>query len=411
MPVDLSTIPTPAQRSSPPSFKRWLFILTLAMVICGTATLYFWPANKPTQTPIFWYCFIPIPSILWLSLFALRWLIYTFSDCINDGWDEEREWTLHKEIQRGQRYVNVLAQVAHLPQAMTSASLSMQIIAQEIVLPSTVEGSSQKVIRQARFDDIALPELERLHNRIVALLADSTLQAALMQLPEPRHLTVSLLAETDEHSGHIDLSPLWERVLQTTALPATASIVQNGGLDMLDKWLDNAISGRVLLVIAVRLINEQKDGEGDAAVAMLLQTPVSGKPSSGTIARIHRPERSKTAEQLTAAVLQSLHWGDIQPEGIGQIWLTGMGCENQAQSLFSSIDVAFPTVVTAEQTCAIDIHTGLTGKVSPWLALAVAIDNATLRQCSQLAMSISETDPLLPWFTVVHPAPVRTIKS
>ncbi|CNM03110.1 Uncharacterised protein [Yersinia intermedia] len=411
MPVDLSTIPTPAQRSSPPSFKRWLFVLTLAVVIFGTATLYFWPANKPTQTAVFWYCFILLPSVVWLSLFALRWLIYTFSDCINDGWDEEREWTLHKEIQRGQRYVNVLAQVAHLPQAMTSASLSMQIIAQEIVLPSTADGLSQQVIRQARFDDIALPVLERLHNRIVALLANSTLHAALIQLPEPRHLTVSLLAETDGYTDNIDLSSLWERVLQTTALPVTASVVQNGGLDMLDKWLDSVISGRVFLVIAVRLVNEQKDGEGDAAVAMLLQTPVSGKHSTGAIARVHRPERSKTAEQLTAAVLQSLHWGNIQPDGIGQIWQTGMGYENQAQSLFSSVDVAFSTVVMPEQTCDIDIHTGLTGKVSPWLTLALATDNARLRQCSQLVMSVPETDSLVPWFTVVHPASGRTVKS
>lgn len=403
MPVDLSTIPAPAQRSSPPSFKRWLFFLTLVMLIGGTVTLYFWPADKPTQTPIFWGCLILVPALSWLCLFALRWLVYTFSDCVADGWDEEREWTLHREIQRGQRYVNVLAQVVHLPHAMISTSLSMQMMAQEVVLPSAADETSSEVIRQARFEGSDLPLPERLRNRIVALLVESSLNTALTQLPASTPLTVALLADTDEYSGDIDLPALWKSVLQIITFPVSVSVVQGGGLETLDNWLDKSIAGQTLLVIAVHLAGEPKDGVGDAAVALLLQTPVSEKPRSGTLARIHRPQASRTAEQLTSAVVQSLHWGNTQPERIGQIWLTGMGCDNQAQSLFSSVDVTFPMVVTPEQTCDIDICTGLTGKVAPWLALAIAADNAGPGQYSQLIMSVPATDLSLPWFTVVHP--------
>lgn len=411
MPVDLSTIPAPARRSTPPLFKRWLFFLTMAVIICGVATLYLWPADQPAQTPVFWYYFLIVPSLLWLSLFALRWLIHTFSDCVDDGWDEEREWTLYKETQRGQRYVNVLGQVTHLPHAITSISLSMQLIFNDIILTSTVDETSLEVIRQARFDDISLPVSDRLRNRIIALLGDSTLTMALSQLSLSQHLSVSLQTDTGGKFYDSDLPLLWEGVLQTIALPAIASLAPSGGLDTLDAWLDKSAAGQALLVISVRLADEQKDGDGDAAVAILLQTPALEENSHGTVARIHRPERAKTAEQLTSAVSQSLLWGKIAPGSIGQIWLTGMGCDNQAQSLFSSVDMAFSSVVTPAQLCDIDIHTGLTGKVSPWLALAIAVDNAVLNQYSQLIMSVPETNALLPWFIVVHPAAFRTTAS
>lgn len=402
MPVDLSTIPAAAQRSSPPSFKRWLFFLVLVVLVGGTATLYFWPADKPTQTLIFWCYSIFVPALLWLCLFAVRGLLHTFSDCVADGWDEEREWTLERETQRGQRSVNVLAQAVHLPHAMTATALSRQMLAKEIGLPSVADGASMEVIRQARFDDIDLPQLERLRNRIVALLVESALNTALARLPASSPLRVALLVDTGDGADAIDLSALWQSVLQLIPLAVSASVVQGGGVDILDNWLDKSIAGQRLLVIAVHLAEEPQDGAGDAAVALLLQTSVLEQLPTSVFARIHRPQGSKTAEQLTAAVEQSLHWGGTQPERIRQIWLTGMGCDNQALSLFSSVNVAFSAVVTPEQLCDIDIYTGLSGKVSPWLALAIAVDHAEPGQDSQLIMSVPATDPSLPWFTVVH---------
>lgn len=409
MPVDLNSIPALAQRSLPPSSKRWLFFLAVLLIICGTATLYFWPADAPTRTPTFWYCFILVPFLVWLVLFGLRWLVHTFSDCVNDGWDEEREWTLNHEVLRGQRYANVLAHVVHLPHAMSSASLSMQMVAQEITLPSTSHDVSHEVIRQARFDDITSPATERLQYRIGAILADNTLAAALSKNSIPGHLNVFLQVDIDRQSDNIDLPSLWERALQQEPLPCTTSLVPGGGLEAFDRWLDKSIAGQTLLIVAVRLAGKEKDGEGDAAVALLLQTPMSGKASSDAVACIHRPERCKVKAPLADAVLQSLHWGDTRPESVEQVWLTGMGCDNQAQSVFSQINVAFTALVTPEQTCDIDIYTGLTGEASPWLSLALATDNAAIQHCTQFVMSAPQPDVSLPWFTVVHPAQNRAI--
>ncbi|HHB9364989.1 TPA: hypothetical protein ACOED0_000001, partial [Enterobacter roggenkampii] len=75
------------------------------------------------------------------------------------------------------------------------------------------------------------------------------------------------------------------------------------------------------------------------------------------------------------------------------------GASNKATALLSTAGVRFPV---AGQPCDIDLKTGLTRNVSPWLAIAVAADRAGQSESSQLVMYVPD-ESILPWFMIVCP--------
>ncbi len=97
--------------------------------------------------------------------------------------------------------------------------------------------------------------------------------------------------------------------------------------------------------------------------------------------------------------MQALHWGESAPEEIKHIWLTGTGVSNKATALLSTSGVHFPV---AGQPCDIDLKTGLTRSVSPWLAIAVAADQAGQSESSQLVVYVPD-ESKFPWFMIVCP--------
>lgn len=400
MPVDLSCIPARAKRLSPPSPRRWLVILLMLMACGGFITVYLWPASMPTQTPLFWICFLGIPIGGGLMAWCVRWLAYLSTEWLADGWDDAREWDLAQDIHRGQRHLELLAQVVHLPHVIATASLSEQLLLQEgISLPSQVDGASQ-VIRQARFDDVALPMQHRAESQLRSLLSDVSLQAALQRLSPHRALSVFLQIDSNMPDMRADRSTLLPLIREMVSLPLTLSFIEGDGLAVIDTWLDHLDTVQARLVIALSLSEMETDGTGEVAVALLLHSSMPHTSSRSIVAHIHRPEQTSRSQGLNAALRQALHWGMAAPEDIKGIWLTGMGTGNEASSLFSTADMRFPA---AGQPCDIDMKVGLTGLASPWLATAVAAGHVALLSSPQLVMSVPNGEPL-PWFMVIRPS-------
>lgn len=400
MPVDLSCIPARAKRRAAPSFKRWVMFLIVLIATGGGITAYFWPATAPTNTAAFWYCFLGIPLAIGGTVFALRWLVYLAGEWLADGWDTAREWDLAQDIRYGQRSLAILCYVVHLPHVISAESISQQLqIPEGIALPPQVDEEGELLIHHASFSDVALPVLARVKERIRSLLAETSLQSAFQRLPQKTPLAVLF-----QFSPNISVSPEEHSVLQQLVkdgigFPVNITFVSGEGLQAVDAWLDSPDMMQNLLVIALNLSEKITDGAGEAAIALLMSSPEISEVTRCVVANIHRPEQVKTTQEMCSALLQALLWGEATPDEIKHVWLTGTGASNKASSLFSSAGVRFPV---AGQPCDIDLKAGLTGNVSPWLAMAVAADQAGQSESPQLVMCVPD-ESILPWFMTVCP--------
>ena len=401
MPVDLSCIPAPAKRRAAPSFKRWLMFLIVLIAIGGFVTAYFWPASAPTHTAAFWFCFLGIPSVVGGIVITLRWLVYLASEWLADGWDRARVQDLARDIHNGQRSLTLSGHVVHLPHVISAESVSQQLLMPDgVTLTSQVDESGEVLIHHASFSGVALPVQDRVKERIHSLLAEASLQNAFQRLPRKASLTVLF-----QFSPEISISPeehsaLQQFVKDCAGFPFNMSFVNGEGLTAIDAWLDRPDMMQNLLVIALNLSGKITDGVGEAAVALLISSPDIPEATRSVVAAVHRPEHVKSTQGFNSALLQALHWGETAPEEIKHIWLTGTGASNEATSLLSGAGVRFPQ---AGQPCDIDLKTGLTGVVSPWLAIAVAAEQAEESASPQVVMCVPG-DNSLPWFMTICPA-------
>ncbi|MRT55311.1 hypothetical protein GJV11_04185 [Enterobacteriaceae bacterium RIT693] len=401
MPVDLSAIPDVASRTRQPSIKRWLVILLIFLGLGGFLTSWLWPANHSAQGAIFWHCFISAPLAIWVVLFGVRWLAWLSTVWPANGWDSEREQDIANEIQRGQYFLVVDAASVCLPHVVTSGTLTEQfLLPQGIKLPSVIDSETQSVSYIARFSDSHSPTAERIHNRFRELLNDPILKTALSRYKTIKPLQVVLQIDPSIYLPQDELEEFQKRMV--TFLPASdIRLLPHFGLSDIDNWLDNPESIDSLLVVSICLRATVSDGDGEAAVALLLRPGDETEPGINTAVHFHRPEQSKSTATLLASARQALAWGKTDVEHIESLWLSGMGTENKTQSLLSENKLHFPRAEASAQVTDIDLKTGLTGVASPWLAVALAAGQSGSLPFPQLIMSVSEEG--LPWWMVIQP--------
>ncbi|MBS3045815.1 hypothetical protein [Enterobacter mori] len=400
MPVDLSCIPARAKRQAAPSFKRWLMFLIVLIASGGGITAYFWPTSAPTHTATFWFCFLGIPLVVGGIAFTFRWLVYLAGEWLADGWDAAREWELAQDIRCGQRSLGMLGYVVHLPHVISAKSISQQLqIPEGIILPTKVDETGELLIHQASFSDVGLPVLVRVKERINSLLVETSLQNAFQRLPQKSPLAVLLQFSPDISLSSEEIGTLQQLVQNNIGSPFNFTFISGEGLHTVDVWLDRPDMMQNLLVITLSLSEKIMDGSGEAAVALLMNSPETPEVTRNIVAQIHRPEQMKTTQEMSSALMQALHWGETTPDEIKHIWLTGTGTSNKVSTLLSTAGIRFPV---AGQPCDIDLKTGMTGNVSPWLAIAVAADQAGQSESSQLVMYVPD-ESTLPWFMTVCP--------
>lgn len=95
------------------------------------------------------------------------------------------EWDLAQDILCGQRNLDMLGYVVHLPHVISSASISQQMqIPEGIILPTKVDETGELLIHHASFSDMGLPVLVRVKERINSLLRETALQNAFQCMPQ-----------------------------------------------------------------------------------------------------------------------------------------------------------------------------------------------------------------------------------
>lgn len=409
MPVDLSSIPEPAIHKRPPSLKRWSMVLLIFLVCSGFLTSWFWPAQKVVRGALFWHCFITAPLVLWAVLLGGRWLIYLAHEWPASGWDNEREQDIVNEIQRGQRSLLLLGTGVQLPHVAASAALSQQfLIPQGLALPAVVDKNTQAVSFQSSFNDEGLIFFDRVIERMNKLLSESAIQSSLLQRNSNLDLTVVVQLANENILGKEELENIHSYILHL--FPTSKIHISSAfGLKDIDRWLDAPDSFIDLLIVSVNLQPELSDGEGEAAVALLLRVTGDGSDNDPSVARVHRPEIATDPTEISTSVSLALQWGKSCAEDIASVWLTGMGVENKAHSLLASSNIKFPRAEDANHLVDIDIKSGYTDVVSPWLALALAAENIGVAPNPQLVMSIPEKNDSI-CCLVIHP-PVSALQQ
>ncbi|MGO5556849.1 hypothetical protein ACTP12_11370 [Klebsiella michiganensis] len=400
MPVALSVIPPATKRKLPPSVKRWSVVLLVFIVCGGLFTSLLWPSHSIVRGGLFWNCFISLPFIIWLFIFGVRWLCYLTSVWFSDGWNHEREKDIGNEIQRGQRYLTLEAVCTHLPHVVTSGVMTDQfIIPGGVELPTVVDEVTQIVSYQTRFGDARLPLSIRIVRELTLLLEDVTLQTALMKCKASKRLTVVLQLDSDIVLASDTISDIQEEIKLLVPEHAQVLFSSQFGLTDIDNWLDKPRTIETLLILSIKLKTKLRNGEGEAAVALLLNATQADSQLKNYIAHIHRPEKT-THAGLNASVMQSLLWGKSNLENIEYLWLAGMGAKNKEKTQVAN-NLGLPLNDTKAKLIDIDMKSGFTGSVSPWLAIALASGNHRYSS-PQLIVSMSEHDDFL-WSLVVRP--------
>jgi hypothetical protein len=401
MPVDLSAIPDVARRTRQPSAKRWFVVLLIFMVLGGFLTSWLWPThNNSARGPLFWHCFISAPLAIWVVLFGLRWLAWLSTVWPANGWDDEREQDIENEIQRGQCFLILDFASVRLPHVVTSGALTEQfLLPQGIKLPSVVDAATQSVSYIAQFSDKSLPAAERIQNRLREILSDPLLKTGLYECQKKKSLQVILQIDSSIYLSSDELADIRKRMI--TLLPVSnIQISPYFGMSDIDKWLDNPESMDTLLLLSVCIRATVSDGEGEAAVALLLHSEAGEGFNSNMAVRFHRPEQSKDTKSLLSTAMQALVWGKTHAADIQSLWFSGMGTENKTQSLLSENKFRFPRAEASAQIIDIDLKTGRTGVVSPWIAIALAAGHSCTLPFPQLIMSASEEED--PWWVVIR---------
>lgn len=404
MTVNLLFIPPPAGRKPRPSVKRWSLAL-LGVLLAGSLILFrFWPGDGATSAGALLPGVLALAALLWSTLFALRWLAWLVSEWQADGWDRERENDLAAELQRARRSLLIRAASINLPQAVLTEALSEQfLLPRALELPAVVDDATGKVAYYACFNDGQQPGWQRVVGQLSALMDNVSRQ--ITDLPSLNSASLCVViqidADFDLNAGELlnierAFSAAWPR------LPRPAFLPQFDLADI-DRWLDDAAERQQLLLLSLRLMAQPTDGQGEVALALLLgqQQVAADDPHPRWL---HRPEQSQQTEPFACALMRALQWADTAQETLAHLWVAGLGARSEAASWLAAQQVHLAGRQAELGVIDIDAKTGLTGRAAPWLAIALAANNAVADGAAQLVMSLPGQDPL-PWWLVVRSTP------
>jgi len=404
MPVDLSAIPPVAKRKKCPALKRWLLTLLVILLCGGLITLKLWPAEQATRGALFWHSLISIPVIIWLVALGIRWLIWLVSEWQADGWDSERAADITAEVQRGQRFLVIEAVSICLPHAAAKEALAEQFqLDQAVVLPVVVNEDTLSVSRLARFKDLGQPMIDRAFTLLISLLEETKLNEALAQGTRSVKISTVIQIDTDTDVSADDLLVLKDRIENSYPAQLSFDVDPQFSLEDIDKYLDEKPGMDELLILSIRLLHSPADGDAEVGVALLVSGMKNDLNLENKRARLHRPEFTRNEVTMRQSVEQALQWGGEQPDSITHLWLAGLGVENKALTFLANNQLKFSQIDAKGSFIDIDMKSGRTGKVSPWLAIALAAENSEKEPAPQLVMSMPDAGDL-PWWLIVHPA-------
>lgn len=408
MPVNLNIIPPAAWRPNPIHFGYWFSALVVLVVVASIAGQAF---DQQEEGTIFWILFPCTVMLIWFLVFFLRALFWLFQHNQADGWDRRRKETLLRETRRGRRALQILHVNVDLPlpeePVQTPVTLLME--GPSILISQTGRGREDYCLHTffptpfigQESNDSLEPEQQDLmvfQARLQKLLAD--VATALASLSPKQTLTV--LFEVDTSILPRRFIPAWHESLEEAGIVQPIEYVDGHGAQFIDKWLDNRINDKsLLLIIAAQVAPETRQGSTEAMVALLLGNRLT-QDTIPPLAWLHRPERTEP-QSLDEGITQAANWVPLEAGQIKHLWLSGLTLEETSAVIPVMAKPLLSGVPSPAGRHNIDLIIGGAGYVSPWLAAAVAALAAQQTGSAQLAITADRDIGAL-WIQAITPA-------
>lgn len=408
MPVNLKIIPPAAWRPNPIHFGYWFSALVVLVVVASIAGQAF---DQQEEGTIFWILFPCTVMLIWFLVFFLRALFWLFQHNQADGWDRRRKETLLRETRRGRRALQILHVNVDLPlpeePVQTPVTLLME--GPSILISQTGRGREDYCLHTffptpsigQESNDSLEPEQQDLmvfQARLQKLLAD--VATALASLSPKQTLTV--LFEVDTSILPRRFIPAWHESLEEAGIVQTIEYVDGHGAQFIDKWLDNRINDKsLLLIIAAQVAPEMRQGSAEVMVALLLGNRLT-QDTIPPLAWLHRPERTEP-QSLDEGITQAANWVPLEAGQIKHLWLSGLTLEETSAVIPVMAKPLLSGVPSPAARHNIDLIIGGAGYVSPWLAAAVAALAAQQTGSAQLAITADRDIGAL-WIQAITPA-------
>lgn len=408
MPVNLKIIPPAAWRPNPIHFGYWFSALVVLVVVASIAGQAFDQQEEGTN---FWILFPCTVMLIWFLVFFLRALFWLFQHNQADGWDRRRKETLLRETRRGRRALQILHVNVDLPlpeePVQTPVTLLME--GPSILISQTGRGREDYCLHTffptpfigQESNDSLEPEQQDLmvfQARLQKLLAD--VATALASLSPKQTLTV--LFEVDTSILPRRFIPAWHESLEEAGIVQPIEYVDGHDAQFIDKWLDNRINDKsLLLIIAAQVAPETRQGSTEAMVALLLGNRLT-QDTIPPLAWLHRPERTEP-QSLDEGITQAANWVPLEAGQIKHLWLSGLTLEETSAVIPVMAKPLLSGVPSPAGRHNIDLIIGEAGYVSPWLAAAVAALAAQQTDSPQLAITADRDIGAL-WIQAITPA-------
>jgi len=401
MPVDFARVPPNVVVPEPPriSWPLWALLFAILMSAGAGLSVYLLSPSEASNGPWFWICVIAYPAMAW-SLLLCCWL----------GWLHARRSTAEATNHINERELLKCHQLAGKPltvvgqawcfsgneekngiEGLVNGNLKLQpraslaepgtdVTARWIEIPGQPFFAGSEVAESARrtatCEWLLLRLLGRLENDLRLLPASLTLRVT---------LSVGETINPDAASQFLRTMLSNMRANTDVTVEATNESVS---LFQIDAWLDSNDATFAYLLVAIQLRNAiseiPEEGSAEAGVALLF-----GPPSHARTPTVHVHRPSKGVRDVTDATLSlAMRWGASQASEIKAAW----EC---------AVTPPFRTAIQSStrfdpQTLLISLDTSIgdCGIAGPWLALALAAQQAMNKAEPQLVL-VQEGEELI----------------
>jgi hypothetical protein len=388
MSVDLTSLPAPLPDAKKMNFWFWgaLLIVFILLGCIITITLSFF---YDISDILFISGLFVFPFVSWLLIFLYGVFLYGNHLIYIEQWNlciEERKQELINYGQRG-LYVlgfSLITEQGETRNAATIANNDFLITSKlhrnsGIVIPHTTL-SGIKGMTSESFDERLKFIFTRFEKEYKAKFATVLTQANL-------HVRLFIDAQISNDQIKALWMETWGKIIYH---PASFEIEDpSHSSTFIETWLDNDDhDDELLLLINTHLFSAPINNEGEFASMLILAgenvDSASFFPTANSpLIKVHRSEQ-KT--EFTQTIEHALLWGSADDNQYDGVWYSGIlpDLKNEIMHHFNQIQFE------AKNHFNIDTSIGYAGYCSYWLALLLAIENASIKKDKQLIM-IGET--------------------
>ena len=396
MPVDFNRVPPRVAVPPPPHISMivWSILLVLVMGAGAGLSIMLWPAGRPTDTLWFAVCVVGYPFLAWaFSLFA--WLGYGYVSrnqaLATNRVSDEAEQACHASAARplailGHAWCIAANEPENSLEGILKGTDSSKLRPSSAVADCAVNARWLDIPDQPFHPGNELAEYAR-HHAVCMWLLKRLVDGLLPQLSAlpPR---TRLLVELQQRSRvKFEIVETRLRELIAECVPAAKVDLRPGthesSLFRTDAWFDNRDVDTAHLLIAVELRDAisavLSDGVAEVGVALLVAQPRLESQANPVGLRLHRPAKD-TLDFSARTLGLAARWGQSSPDRLRTVWTHGLTGES-----VGAIRQAAPFPDETHWNVLEDSVGDCSG-AGPWLAVALAAENARITGDSQMVL-------------------------